>query len=50
MDKLVEEENLRDTFPYLDNITITGHTQAEHDENVDKFLKVLQTQKLTLIK
>ena len=38
MDKLVEEENLRDTFPYVDNITITGHTQAEHDENVDKFL------------
>ena len=34
MDKLVEEENLKDTFPYLDNITVAGLTQAEHDHNV----------------
>ena len=25
-----------DTFPYLDNTTVAGHTQAEHNENVKK--------------
>ncbi|XP_064083977.1 uncharacterized protein LOC135199749 [Macrobrachium nipponense] len=48
MDKLVEDENLKDTFPYLDNITVGGLTQAEHDENVQKFLEVVRKRKLTL--
>lgn len=48
MDKLVDEENLKDTFPYLDNITIAGKTQAEHDENVNKFLEIVKLKKLTL--
>lgn len=48
MDKLVEDENLQDTFPYLDNITVAGSTQVEHDENVKKFLEVVRNRKLTL--
>ncbi|XP_064086095.1 uncharacterized protein LOC135201146 [Macrobrachium nipponense] len=48
MDKLVEDKNLKDTFPYLDNITVGGLTQAEHDENVQKFLEVVRKWKLTL--
>ena len=31
MDKLVKEEELNDIFPYLDNITVAGRDQDEHD-------------------
>jgi len=37
MDKMVHEEGLKNTFPYLDNITVGGRNQQEHDENVKKF-------------
>ena len=40
MDSIVTQEGLRDTFVYLDNITVCGRDQAEHDENLQKFLKV----------
>ena len=50
MDKIIEEEKLSDTFIYLDNVTIAGKTQAEHDENVKKFLEVADRRKLTLNK
>ncbi|PFX19708.1 Retrovirus-related Pol polyprotein from transposon 17.6 [Stylophora pistillata] len=48
MDKFVEEESLKDTFPYLDNITVAGHDQREHDENVKKFREAVQRRQLTL--
>ena len=41
MDNLVQVEGLKDTFPYLDNITVTGHTQEEHDRNVKRLLECL---------
>ena len=34
MDRMVEEEALKDTFAYLDNITVAGRHQQEHDVNV----------------
>ena len=48
MDRFVEEEGLKDTFPYLDNITVAGHDQIEHDENVKKFREAIQRRNLTL--
>ena len=48
MDKMVDEEGLKDTFPYLDNITVAGRNQQEHDENVKKFLVAIQRRNLTL--
>ncbi|XP_068204742.1 uncharacterized protein [Palaemon carinicauda] len=48
MDKLVEDEKLKDTFPCLDNITVGGASQAEHDESVQKFLEVVRKRNLTL--
>jgi hypothetical protein len=48
MDRIVEEENLKDTFPYLDNVTIAGRDEAEHDRNVLKFISVVENRKLTL--
>ena len=29
MDKIVKDENLKDTFPSLDNITVTGSSQSQ---------------------
>ena len=48
MDKMVEEEGLKDTFPYLDNITVAGRNQQEHDENVKEFHATIQLRSLTL--
>ena len=42
IDKIVEQEKLTQTFPYLDNITIAGHTKEEHDCNVEKFLAAVK--------
>ena len=48
MDKLITEEKLSDTFPYLDDITVAGHTPTEHDQNVRAFLEVVKSRHLTL--
>ena len=48
MDKMVDEEGLKDTFPYLDNITVAGRNQQEHDENVKKFHEAIQRRSPTL--
>ena len=48
MHKMVDEEGLKYTFPYLDNITVAGRNQQEHDENVKKFREVIQRIILTL--
>ena len=50
MDKMVDEEGLKDTFPYLDNITVAGRNQQEHDENVKNFHVAIQRRNLTLNK
>ena len=50
MDRMVEEEALKDTFPYLDNITVAGRHQQEHDANVKKFLEAVEQRNLTLNK
>lgn len=48
MDKLVKEEKLVDTFPYLDNITVAGRSKEEHDRNVERFLTVIKDRNFTL--
>ena len=48
MNNLVQVEGLKDNFPYLDNITVAGHTQEEHDRNVKRLLESLQRRKWTL--
>ena len=37
MDNIIREENLKDTFCYLDNVTICGKTEDEHDKNLKHF-------------
>ena len=37
MDEIIKTEHLDGTFAYIDNITICGHSQEEHDSNLQKF-------------
>ena len=48
MDNIIKEEKLKDTFPYLDDITVAGVNQAGDDKNVEAFLDVVKRQNLTL--
>lgn len=48
MDKVVLTENLKDTFVYVDNITIAGRSKEEHDQNVKKFHAAREKYNLTL--
>lgn len=48
MNEIVKEENLTDTFPYLDNVIIGGETEEEHDNNVENFMRVVRKRHLTL--
>ena len=47
MDSFVEENSLNGTFPYLDNITICGRNQIEHDNNLERFLHAAKGINLT---
>ena len=42
MDSFIKEEKLAGTFAYLDDITVCGMTQAEHDVNLEKFMKAAE--------
>ena len=46
MNKMVVENKLDDTFPYLDNITVAGRDKEEHDHNVEKFLTAIKNVKI----
>ena len=48
MDELVERHNLSGTFVYLDNITICGKDQQEHDRNLQNFYNLISQYGLTL--
>ena len=50
MDNLIQAENSKNTFPYLDNITVAGRTKEECDQNVKRFLEALQRKNWTLNK
>ena len=47
MDNFVAENGLQGTFPYLDNITICGKDQEEHDKNLNNFLEAAHKINLT---
>jgi len=42
MDNLVTEENLEGAFPFMDDVTICGNDQEEHDVNLKSFLEAAQ--------
>ena len=48
MDQFVTNYDLDDTFPFMDNVTISGSTQEEHDENLKAFKEAACQENLTL--
>ena len=48
MMKLVQEQNLKKAmYPYLDNITICGKDQEDHDKNLTYFLDAAKRKNIT---
>ena len=47
IDDILEKENVEDTFAYIDNVTVCGNTQAEHDANLKRFLEVSEKYEIT---
>ena len=43
-----ESKNLKDTFPYLDNVTVAGKKQEERDLNVKAFKEAISRNNFTL--
>ena len=48
IDNVVTQEGLKNTFPYLDNVTVGGVDQADHDRNVAAFLEIIKRRNITL--
>ena len=47
IDDIIQTENLKETYAYLDNITVCRRTQEEHDQNLDRFMETAQKYNLT---
>ena len=47
IDDIIKENDCKGTIAYLDNITVGGKTQEEHNKNLAKFFKVASDCNLT---
>ena len=50
IDKFIEDENLKDVFAYVDNVTVCGKTQEEHDRNLESVYKSAEKYNITFNK
>ncbi|CAI6371236.1 unnamed protein product [Macrosiphum euphorbiae] len=48
IDTIISQENLDGVYAYLDDITICGNNQTEHDLNLNKFLTIIKKYGLIL--
>lgn len=48
IDKIILKEKLKGTFAYIDNVTICGHDQPDHDRNLKQFMATVEKYNLTL--
>ena len=48
IDDIIQTEKLDGTYAYLDNITVCGMTQEEHDRNLERFMETAKRYNLTL--
>ena len=47
LDNVIEENNLEDTFAYVDNITVCGMNQEEHDINLKALYETAKKRNMT---
>ncbi|GFV64256.1 putative retrovirus-related pol polyprotein from transposon opus, partial [Trichonephila clavipes] len=40
IDKIIEDEGLTLTYPFIDDVTVCGKDQKEHDDNLEKLMTV----------
>ena len=50
MDNIIKRDDLNGTYAYIDNVTICGQNQAEHDLNLKEFMNSVVKYGLTLNK
>ena len=48
MDGFIDDNNIKDTFPYLDNVHVCRRTLEEHNANLAKFKAVATENNLTI--
>ncbi|GFU72862.1 retrovirus-related Pol polyprotein from transposon opus [Trichonephila clavipes] len=48
IDKIIEDEGLTLTYPFIDDVTVCGKDQKENDDNLEKFMTVAKKYNLTL--
>ncbi|QQP58573.1 Uncharacterized protein FKW44_003939, partial [Caligus rogercresseyi] len=48
IDFIIEKENLKNTFAYIDDVTICGKDLAEHEINLNKFMDAAKKYRLTI--
>ncbi|GFU83676.1 retrovirus-related Pol polyprotein from transposon opus [Trichonephila clavipes] len=48
IDKIIEDEGLTLTYPFIDDVSVCGKDQNEHDDNLEKFITVAKKYNLTL--
>jgi hypothetical protein len=39
MDDIIKSNALKGVYAYVDNVTVVGVTQEEHDDNLKKFIE-----------
>ena len=47
IDEIIQKENSQATMAYVDNVTVCGDSEADHDVNVNAFLKAAEKYNLT---
>ncbi|XP_068246856.1 uncharacterized protein [Palaemon carinicauda] len=47
VDQILAKEKVEGAFAYVDNVTVCGETEEEHDKNLNHFLKVARDYNLT---
>ena len=47
MDNIIQNANLKDTFAYVDNLTVCGNSESEHNANLQAFFSAAKTYGLT---
>jgi len=50
INSIIKTENLKNTYAYLDDVTICGKTKGEHDKYLKEFLEAAEKYNLTLNK